>query len=267
MKTQILLGSLGLIMLVASPASAGPPKGLKPHAPIVCKGNRDIKLVKRHIETRGDAITIIGNCDVVVEGSQIVAGGAAIKLMGNGDISITNSVVRGAAHAIHLMGNGTVKAKGTQFHGKISVLGNGEFKDLGGNTFDKRGPKPKGKPDEPAAEPPPAPGKLKKADPPRCVGSRGLTLTNRLIKTEGDGVAVVGSCTIRLVNCRVEAGANGVAMIGSGRVVLENTYVKGRSAVSIVGSGDVSAQGCQLHGGIQRVGTGKFIDKGGNTIK
>jgi hypothetical protein len=257
-----------LALLLAGPAWGGPPAGLKRSKPIVCRGNKGINLTKRLIETKGDAITLMGNCNLVINRAYITAGGTAIKVMGNGDVKILDSHIQGKRFAVQILGNGTVVAEGSTFVGKIGKLGSGEFKDAGRNTFGKGGAtkQPAEKPTDEADKAPPK--KLKPAPPVRNMGSNDIKLVNRLIKTNGNGVSIMGSGDVTLIGCRIEAGKNGISIMGSGDVTLKDCYIKGKaSAVSIMGSGDVTASGSQLYGGIRRLGSGKYVDNGGNTVK
>ena len=86
--------------------------------------------------------------------------------------------------------------------------------------------------------------------------------------TAGNAVKVVGSCRITLIGCHIEAGKAAVAIMGSGVVVIRDSYIKGRqAAVKIVGSGTVKAKNSRIFGKVKAVGTARFVDQGGNTIK
>jgi len=272
LKFHIAL-SLTTLLLFAGSANAGP--HLRPHPPLVCKDNQELKLVKRVINADAVAVIASDNCRLTLDSCEIVGGGNALKVSDNAEVKLRNSMVQGHG-AMLISENASVSARGSRIFGRITTTENGEFKNKGGNTLHKgRGPgrRPHASPpaDAPEDTPPadePAPARLKPAPPVRCVGSDDIRLHNRLIKTGGDGVAVVGSCNIFLTNCRVEAGKNGIAVTGSGNVTLRNTEVIGRAAaISILGSGNVVAEGCRINGKIRRVGTGKFVNKGGNTIR
>jgi hypothetical protein len=49
--------------------------------------------------------------------------------------------------------------------------------------------------------------------------------------------------------------------------VLDGVELSGAIALQLTGSGSVTAKNCKITGKISSVGTGKFIDGGGNTIK
>ena len=114
-----------------------PPANYRKTRPFICKGNQDITLKNQWIRTRGIGIVVKGNCDLVLINSWIVADGIAIKTTGNGDIKIKNSFIYGGRYSVWVGGRGDVDAKNSTFQGRIKKLGNGDFNNKGGNTFQK----------------------------------------------------------------------------------------------------------------------------------
>ncbi len=114
-----------------------PPANYAKTNAFVCKGNQNITLKNRWIRTNGNAIVVKGNCDLVLINSWIVADGIAIKTTGNGDIKIRNSFIYGGRYSIYVGGQGDVYAKNSTFQGSIKKVGNGDFNNQGGNTFQK----------------------------------------------------------------------------------------------------------------------------------
>ena len=93
-------------------------------------------------------------------------------------------------------------------------------------------------------------------------------MKNRRIETPGDAVKVVGTCSVTIVGSEIVAGGFGVLSVGTGEVRIVDSVVRGKKgAVSIKGTGSVHAKGSKLSGGVKTIGTGRFVDGGGNTVE
>ena len=51
------------------------------------------RLVGKRIETKQDAVSLMGSCNIEIVRSEIIAGRNAISLMGSGDVTITDSLI------------------------------------------------------------------------------------------------------------------------------------------------------------------------------
>lgn len=261
-----------LALLWAAPAAA---QNLKPHPAYTCSGQTDKVLNSVEINVPGIAVEVHGNCTLTIKNSRIHGGKKAIRVHGNGTLNIRNTVVVASKVAVHTHGNGTTNAKNSTFRGKIRVSGNGDFNKRGGNKFRKPG-KPGKRVKAPPPPPPPAEDdtpapprkKYKKHGVVKCVGAGKRVLKGRKIITAGNAIKVVGSCRITLIGCYIEAGKAAVAVMGSGTIIIKDSIIKGgQAAIKIVGSGKVVAKDSRIKGGVKVVGTGRFVDKGGNTLK
>ena len=266
-----MIPALTLALLWASSSAA---QQHKPIPPYRCSGQTDKVLSGIEISTPGVAVEVTSNCTLTIRNSRIHGGKVAIKVTGNGTLNIIKATVESHKVAVLTAGNGTTNARGSTFYGKSQVAGNGDFNNNGGNTFHKKGRKVKGPiaraeaPAAPGGEPVAPKKKYKKHGVIKCVGAGHRTLKGRSIITAGTAIKVMGSCKVTLINCRIEAGKAAVSVVGSGVVVLHDSTIKGRrAAIKIVGTGSVKAKDSRIIGGIKVVGTGAFINLGGNTIK
>lgn len=132
---------------------------LKKRKPVSCTSSKDIVLDRVLIESKGPAASLMGSCDITIKNSVIRTSGNALSLMGSGDIILINTTVESGKIALALVGSGDFKvtssevsgktavsingsgdlvAKDSHFRGKKVVLGTGEYKDGGGNTWNKK---------------------------------------------------------------------------------------------------------------------------------
>lgn len=259
-------------LLWAAPAAA---QNHKPHPAYRCSGQTDKVLSGVHIETGGIAIRVSGNCTLIIKNSFIRGGAKAIHVSGNGTLHIKTSTVVSSRIAVHTSGNGTTNAKKTTFFGRSAVSGNGDFNNNGGNKFRKpgafKGPTarpPAAESPPPAAPPAAGPVGYKKHAPVRCIGAGHRVLKKRFIHTRGNAISTMGSCKVTLIDCHLDAGKNGIIARGSSLIVIRNSTIKGGSAaIRIIGSGTVKARGSRIFGGVKTVGSSRFVNQGGNTIK
>lgn len=137
----------------------GKPDKLRKRGPAHCTATDDIVLDKVIIDTEDFAVKISGSCDIVIKNSVIKAGKhglliegsgdievvnstieggiSAITIRGSGDISLTGTKVAGKKAALTIDGSGDIEAKDTHFRGRKVIRGTGEYKDRGGNTWEK----------------------------------------------------------------------------------------------------------------------------------
>jgi len=103
------------------------------------------------------------------------------------------------------------------------------------------------------------------AEPLVCSGSEDLSVSDREIRSAGDGVVVAGSCNIRLRNVSVVADGCAIRVRGAGDVDVAGSELQGAAgAVCIEGSGDVVARDSHFVGRIHVSGAGDMDDAGGN---
>ena len=235
------------------PAYAGKPKKSRP---IVCSGNKDMTVRNRVVETSGDGVVASGNCDLTLVGCRITAGGNGIKSSGNSDVKVRKSTIVGRKNAVLVSGQGSVHAKNSTISGKITTRGNGDFVNASGNTLNA---KPKGAPA--------AGGSAKggKGKPIVCTGVERIEVKNREIRTGGAGITITGACRVIVRNSKIIAGGVAIKIVGTGDVVISNSEVQGKkAAVHITGTGNVRAKNTKFKGRINKIGTGRLIDEGGN---
>ena len=103
---------------------------------IVCNGAEDMEIRDRHIATDGDAIVINGACTITIVNSKIEAAGWAIVVNGSGDVVVIDSVVSGAGGSVALNGASDLRARGSQFFGRVARNGVADITDDGGNTWE-----------------------------------------------------------------------------------------------------------------------------------
>jgi hypothetical protein len=231
---------------------------LKKAEPIVCRGDQQLKVTKRLIETNGDAVVVGGSCTVTITNSKIIAGGYGVRAIGQGDVVIKNSVIEGAKSAVIVAGTGDVYARRSVLRGGVKRRGNGNFYDKGDNQITAQAPRR----DRVERKPPPD---LKRVGPFSCRGAKNLRISNALIRAKENAITVTEGCSLVIDRCWLFAGENAVVTASNGVVRIQRSYIEGRrAAVLIRGRGDVQAKGSTFKGRVKKRGDGDFKDEGGN---
>jgi outer membrane protein OmpA-like peptidoglycan-associated protein len=206
------------------------PQGLTPSPPVVCRGNENIVLRDRYIQTDGNGVELLGNCNVQILGSRIVAGGMGVVVRSNSDVYIEGSHVEGAGGALVVTGNGNIRFRRTTVRGGTRVTGHGGIIDLGDSEVGGAAPGSRAEPGTltlPGVEIGPGGVRVKEGKETVVVGSGGVE-----VKDRGDKVTVgAGGVEVRdRTGDKVTAGAGGVAVQDrSGErvtVVAEGDYVR-----------------------------------------
>jgi hypothetical protein len=241
-----------------------------PSGPIVCQDDNSLTARNKIIKVKGDGITVKDNCSLTLIDSVIQVEGRGVVVQDNGSLKIMGCVISGRKGALAISENGSVSASASTIAGRITTTENGEFKNGGKNVI-KKAP-------EVGAVSEPAKDEKKEADAPKssleksgavqCVGTEDLTVANKLIETDGDGISTTGTCSVTVTNCQIKAKGAALALQGTGTITIKDSVVEGaKAAIKIVGTGNVEARGCTIRGKIQRTGTGRFLDKGNNKRK
>jgi len=102
--------------------------------PLICQGERFLRIDNRNIEFTGDAVTAEGGCDLHITNSRITSGGVGIVARG-ARVHITNSQVEGASGSIEASNAAEVYAQSSTFKGMMRRLDTASLKDLGDNVW------------------------------------------------------------------------------------------------------------------------------------
>ncbi len=102
--------------------------------PIICQGQRFMRIDGRNIESSVDAIVAEDGCDLHITNANIRAGGIALVVR-DARVHITNSTLTGAGASFEASGTAEVFAKGSTFAGITRRFDAAVVNDLGGNQF------------------------------------------------------------------------------------------------------------------------------------
>ena len=104
------------------------------HQPIVCQGQRVLRIDNRNIRFDGNAITAEDGCELHIINSRISAGGIAI-LARDASVHIENSEIEGREASIDAAGGAQIYAETSTFKGAARRLGTAAIHDLGNNDW------------------------------------------------------------------------------------------------------------------------------------
>jgi hypothetical protein len=257
--SRLFFLSAGLILSVATAgaifSSQGgsatlPESDLRAAQPIVCQATDSVELSGRHIITEGDGIEVNGDCDVTVTGSHILAGGTGILVNGSGQVTIDDSFIQGGDGAVVAHAMSEVSYRNSTLRGGTAKYAMAKLVDEGGGTL----------------EDPPSPysQRLEVAEPITCGGNDHLTISNRYIETDGDGLVVEGRCEVLLSDCYIVAGGYAVRISNQGSVRIRNSTLEGTAgAVAVSDSGRAHVAGSNIRGRVE----GEVSSGGGNAMK
>ncbi len=129
----------------AAPAASGasvPSRGEPPRAsierrggqPIVCQGERLMRIDGRSIDFDADGLIVEDGCDLYLTNSRISAGRNAITVT-NGKVHVVNSTVRGGHSSIDASLGSQVFLSGASIDGLQRRFDTAQINDLGGNRY------------------------------------------------------------------------------------------------------------------------------------
>lgn len=108
------------------------------------------------------------------------------------------------------------------------------------------------------------PGTMRADSPVICEGPRLLRLDGRRLAVSGDAIVARDGCEIHLTNSRVDASRSGI-VVRDARVHVSNSDVRGLArSLDIYDGGEVYARSSEFTGLVQRHGSGRLDDLGGN---
>ncbi|MCB1625342.1 MAG: hypothetical protein KDI32_12195 [Pseudomonadales bacterium] len=102
--------------------------------PIICQGQRFMRIDGQTISSAGNAIVAEDGCDLHITNTRVRAGGVAITVR-NARVHLTNSTVVGQAASIEASGSAEVYSTRTTFEGISRRFDEAAITDLGGTTF------------------------------------------------------------------------------------------------------------------------------------
>ncbi len=115
-----------------------PPEGLRKSGPILCRGDADMVVQDRYIDTEETAIVARDQCVLQIRNCFIVAGRAGVVARDESDVKIEGSFVQGSQSAVLVQDSADAYASGSTFRGKIRATGvAGDFHDDGTNERQK----------------------------------------------------------------------------------------------------------------------------------
>jgi hypothetical protein len=227
-----------------------PESDLRGAQPVVCHANNRVELSRRHILADGDGIEVNGNCDVVISHSHVVAGGTGVIVNGNGNVKIENSFIQGAEGGLVAHATSRAEYRNSTLRGGTSKFALAKIVDEGGNSLEDI--------------PVPHSSHLEPSEPISCNGRQRITVINRYIETDGDGLVVEGSCQVLLSDSHIVAGGHAVRISDSGSVRIRNSTLEGKEgALLAADDAKAHAAGSNIRGRV----TGRLLDGGGNAMK
>ena len=102
--------------------------------PIICQGQRFMRIDGQTIATTGNAIVAEDGCDLHITKSRISAGGVAITVR-NARIHVTNSTIAGQLASLEAAGSAEVYSTRSTFEGITKRFDEAVVNDLGGSVF------------------------------------------------------------------------------------------------------------------------------------
>ncbi|HTT01603.1 MAG TPA: hypothetical protein VMG11_05880 [Steroidobacteraceae bacterium] len=105
------------------------------HDPIICQGDRQMRIDGKNLEFDFDAVDASAGCEVLITNSRIAARGVGVAIH-SASVHIDNSVIEGDTRAVDASGDAQIYAQSSSFKGLIRRLDSAAFHDLGGNVGD-----------------------------------------------------------------------------------------------------------------------------------
>lgn len=261
---------------------------------IVASGSCEIKIYKSEIRAGGYAIVASGSAEVDIWDSTIEGRLGGLVSLQNSEIGYNDTVVRGGvstAQSGDLDDNGGNQVSGTvaRLPTSADLTGSGSVTvsessvrlpgvevdaggvRVGGVTVDANGVSVGGavSVDSGGVRVGGGPSikSLEAGGPVRCDRSGRMVVENRLIETDGDGVAVLANCDVTIRSSRIVAGSYGVLLTANGTVTVEDSYVEGAlGGLMLTGNGTIRYRNTVVIGGATSTAKGRLDDLGGNEV-
>jgi hypothetical protein len=106
--------------------------------PIICQGNRLMRIDGETIEFTGDAIVAERGCDLYISNARIRAGGVGIIARQQARVHIVNSTIGGTRGSYEASDGAEIYVARSTFTGVGRRFGGGSMTDLGGNSYQSR---------------------------------------------------------------------------------------------------------------------------------
>ncbi len=103
--------------------------------PIICQGNRLMRIDGETIEFTGDAIVAERGCDLYISNARIRAGGVGIIARQQARVHIVNSTIGGTRGSYEASDGAEIYVARSTFTGVGRRFGGGTMTDLGGNSY------------------------------------------------------------------------------------------------------------------------------------
>jgi hypothetical protein len=102
--------------------------------PIICQGQRFMRIDGRSLESSSDAIVAENGCDLHITNANVRANGVAL-IVRDARVHVTNSTLSGASASIEASGTAEIFVTGSTFDGITRRFDAAVVNDLGGNQF------------------------------------------------------------------------------------------------------------------------------------
>jgi hypothetical protein len=106
--------------------------------PIICQGNRLMRIDGETIEFTGDAVIAEKGCDLFISNARIRAGGVGIIARQQARVHIVNSTIGGSRGSYEASEGGEIYVARSTFEGIGRRFDGGSMTDLGGNIYSTR---------------------------------------------------------------------------------------------------------------------------------
>jgi hypothetical protein len=103
--------------------------------PIICQGNRLMRIDGETIEFAGDAVIAEKGCDLYISNARISAGGVGI-IARQARVHIVNSTIGGTRGSYEASAGGEIYVARSTFNGVGRRFDGGQMTDLGGNSYE-----------------------------------------------------------------------------------------------------------------------------------
>jgi hypothetical protein len=116
---------------VKSPANAAVERR---YEPMICQGNRLLRIDGRNLEFEGDAVSALDGCEIHITNSHIIARGVGVSARA-ANVHIKNSIIQGDSGSVSASDGAKIYTQQSTFKGLSRRLDTATFTDLGGTTW------------------------------------------------------------------------------------------------------------------------------------